>query len=105
MTIDFSRLIHTQARFNLEPFSSGIGTPYSLLFNTHHFAHYIIGNMQVDEPALASSSRRKTVHVVDPDYTDVTRQEPFNYRSLPSHDPAICIDAGTSTSCFSRAKY
>jgi len=56
--------------------------------------------MQVDEPALASSSRRKVVHVVDPDYTDVTRQEPFNYRSLPSHDPAICIDAGTSTFHF-----
>jgi hypothetical protein len=50
--------------------------------------------MQVDEPALASSSKTKITYITEPSYTDVTRQQPFNYRSLPSHDPAICIDAG-----------
>jgi len=50
--------------------------------------------MQVDEPALASSSKTKITYITEPNYTDVTRQQPFNYRSLPSHDPAICIDAG-----------
>jgi hypothetical protein len=59
-------------------------------------------DMQVDEPPMASSSRRKTVHITEPSYTEITRQEPFNYRSLPSHEPAICIDAGKSTSLLTR---
>lgn len=70
-----------------------------------HSIHYLplsiaTAIMQVDQPAMASSSRKKLVYVTDQDYTDITRQEPFNYRSLPSHDPAICIDAGSSKSSF-----
>jgi hypothetical protein len=60
--------------------------------------------MEVDEPAMASSSRTKVLHISEPNHTDVTRQQPFNYRSLPSHEPAICIDAGVSANVNSKRR-
>jgi hypothetical protein len=53
--------------------------------------------MDVDQSSHASSSRTKTVYIPETTYADVTPQKPFNYRSLPNHSQAICIDAGRST--------
>lgn len=52
--------------------------------------------MDIDEAPHASSSRAKTVYIPEPTYADITPQTTFDNRSLPSHDQAICIDAGES---------
>jgi hypothetical protein len=79
-------------QIDLEHHSTKSSTRVQFLLLLHHYQQS--SNMQVHEPALASSSKTKTTYITEPSYTDVTRQQPFNYRSLPSHDPAICIDAG-----------
>lgn len=51
--------------------------------------------MDIDDPPHASSSSRtKTVYIPETTYADISPSPTFDYRSLPDHSQAICIDAG-----------